>query len=176
MPRTYQIVAYDPFWPGLYQAEIARLGPILAAEVVAFHHIGSTAIPGIMAKPIIDILIEVRDIQTIDGYNRSLESIGYQAHGEYGISGRKFFTRDLEQDRTHHVHIYQTGHAEIKRQLDFRDYMLAHPDEGLAYTCLKETLFAKYPHDLPAYIAGKASFIEEIDRKAQRWSGQADPR
>lgn len=105
----------------MFKEEAAKLQTIFGNEIVDIHHIGSTSVPGLKAKPIIDIMPVVRDINTVDNYNIYMQEIGYEPKGENGIPKRRYFQKGGE-NRTHHVHIYQTGSYEIKRHLAFRDY------------------------------------------------------
>lgn len=133
---------------------------------VSFYHIGSTSIPNMPAKPIIDIMIEVSDIATVDTFDDGMKDLGYIPKGEYGISERRFFLKG-EIERTHHVHIYQSGNQEIERHLLFRDYLIAHPEDAKRYAELKMKLALKYKLDADAYCKGKDRFIENIERKAR---------
>jgi len=143
---------------------------------VAVHHIGSTAIPNLSAKPIVDLLVVVRDIEKIDTFNEMMSRLDYLAKGENGIPGRRFFIKGDEIHRTHHIHIFQISHPDIERHLNFRDYLVAHPEEAQAYGRLKQELARRFPTDIDNYIAGKDEFVKEIDRKAQAWkSGGALP-
>ena len=169
MVRRIEVVPHDPDWSNQFKTEADKLGAILGQEVVAIHHIGSTAIPDIQAKPIIDVLVEVRDVEKVDGFNTEMTRQGYRPQGEFGIPGRRFFVKGPDEARTHHVHAFQTGYPEVARHVDFRDYMIAHPEEARAYSRLKETLAQRFPHDIEGYIAGKDGFIKDIDRKAKRW-------
>ncbi len=99
---------------------------VLGSELLEIHHIGSTSIPGIYAKPIIDILGGARKIEDIDPYNDAMARIGYGARGEFGLPGRRFFVKGVPK-RTHHLHIFESGNTELTRHLAFRDYMIAHP-------------------------------------------------
>jgi GrpB-like predicted nucleotidyltransferase (UPF0157 family) len=167
MVRKIEVVPYNPDWPSLFKMEADRLGAILGQEAVAIHHIGSTAIPNIRAKPIIDILVEVQDIEKVDDFNTEMIRQGYRPQGEFGIPGRRFFIKGPDDARTHHIHVFQTGHPEVQRHLDFRDYMVTHPEEAQAYSRLKETLAQRFPEDIEGYVAGKDGFIKDIDRKAK---------
>jgi GrpB-like predicted nucleotidyltransferase (UPF0157 family) len=169
MLRVITVVPYDPHWPDLFRAEANELAEILGEEMVAIHHIGSTAIPGIHAKPIIDILVEVEDIERIDAFNQQMTKRGYLPKGEFGIRGRRFFMKGTEENRTHHVHVFQTGDPEFERHLAFRDYLRAHPEEAQAYSRLKQELARRFPHDIDSYMAGKNDWIKETERKAKAW-------
>lgn len=142
---------------------------VFAQEVVALHHIGSTSIPDIYAKPIIDMLMVVRQIERVDAYNQTMRQLGYLPQGEGGIPGRRFFIKGSEDNRTHHLHVYAAGHPEITRHLAFRDYMQAHPQQAEAYSALKRELAQRFPHDIDGYIAGKQPFIEKIIEQAYLW-------
>jgi GrpB-like predicted nucleotidyltransferase (UPF0157 family) len=158
MVRKVEVVPHDPNWSKLFRVEADQVAVVLGREVVAIHHIGSTAIPGISAKPIIDILVEVYDIEKIDEFDE-----------EIGIPGRRFFIKGDDSTRTHHVHVFQTGDPEVERHLNFRDYMIAHPEVAQAYSRLKEELARKFPEDIKGYIEGKDGFIKEMDRRAAAW-------
>ena len=169
MVRKIEVVPYDPDWPNLFKIEADRIIAVFGPEVVAIHHVGSTAIPNICAKPIIDVLVEVQDIEKIDDFNEEMVRQGYRPQGEFGIPGRRFFIKGDDATRTHHIHMFQTGNPEIERHLSFRDYMIAHPEEAQAYSRLKEELSQRFPHDIEGYVAGKDGLIKEIDRKAKAW-------
>jgi len=164
--QKVEVVPHNPEWRSLFQQEADAITLPLGANFAAIHHIGSTSIPGIFAKPIIDILIEVENIQQVDEQVTAMENLGYAAMGEFGIPGRRYFRKDnTEGDRTHHVHIFQVGSPEIGRHLAFRDYLIAHPQEAQVYSELKQQLAKAYPHDIEAYMDGKDAWIKVIDRR-----------
>ena len=165
-----QVVEHDPTWKAAYQIEAARIAVLLGDLVVSMHHIGSTAIPEIFAKPIIDILLEVRDTLRLDRKTAALEALGYEAKGEFGIPGRRYFRKnDAEGVRTHQVHAFAEGSINIERHLAFRDYMVAHPEAARAYGALKRRLADEHPHDIEAYIDGKDAYVKEQERNALVW-------
>jgi GrpB-like predicted nucleotidyltransferase (UPF0157 family) len=169
MARKIEIVPYNPVWPDLFEAETAQLAAVFGPEVVAIHHIGSTSIPGIQAKPIIDILLEVKEITRVDAFNEAMTRLGYTPKGEFGIAGRRYFCKTVDTLHTHHVHAFQTGHPEVARHVDFRDYLRAHPVEAQAYSQLKEKLAQRFPLDPEGYTNAKSEFIGGIDKKAGTW-------
>lgn len=170
MPRRIEVVEHDPKWKLQFEAEAENIALVLGDLVVALHHIGSTAIPGIFAKPIIDMLLEVDQIDALDENTPEMEELGYEAKGEYGIPGRRYFRKnDAAGERTHQVHAYQVGSTEIGRHLAFRDYMVAHPEAAGMYSELKRKLARKYPHDIEGYIDGKDPFIKEHEARAITW-------
>lgn len=123
--------------------------------------------PGLSAKPLIDILPVVKDIRLSDKAILSMQNLGYEARGEFGIAFRHFFTKG---PRTHNVHIFEEGNTEIDRHLKFRDWMRNNEDDRNAYAHLKIKLAAEFPNDIYSYCVGKDNFINEIDRKAG-WNG-----
>lgn len=173
MARRIEVVPYDPNWLAMFDAEAEDIAVILGAELVAIHHIGSTSIPAIKAKPVIDLLVEVHDIEKMDDFNADMVALGYEPMGEYGIPGRRFFRKPDEFTRTHHVHVFGAGHPDIERHLDFRDYLIAHPEEAQAYSRMKEGLAREYPEDVERYTEGKDAFIKEIDAKAKAWNANS---
>ena len=169
MTRKVVVVPYRSDWPIQFQAEADALQQALGDEVLSIHHFGSTSIPGISAKPVIDILVIVRNIDVIDEMNGRLAAIGYHAVGEYGIPGRRFFYKGSEDERSHHLHIYQTGNPHILRHLVFRDYLRTHPAPARSYARLKEDLARRFPEDMEQYIAGKNDFVKEQEKIALDW-------
>jgi GrpB-like predicted nucleotidyltransferase (UPF0157 family)/GNAT superfamily N-acetyltransferase len=162
--RKIEIVEYDPGWPKLFELEAKRVKQALGSNCIIVHHIGSTSIPGLSAKPIIDMLPVVRDIQEVDQATKAMESLGYEAKGEYGMAFRRYFQKGGDI-RTHHVHVYQEDDPEISRYIKFRDWMRSHPDDAESYAKLKVELAKKFPHDILQYCNGKDAFVASIDAK-----------
>src|SRR5918998_1296554 len=171
-----EVVPHDPRWRDAFEAEAKQVAAALGENVVAIHHIGSTAIPDIYAKPVVDLLVEVRDIAEVDGRSSAMESLGYEVMGEYGIPGRRYFRKETREGvRTHHVHAFEAGSAEVERHLAFRDYMIAHAGEARRYSELKRKLAEEHPQSFDGYMDGKDGFIKEIDRRAARWRASQTP-
>ena len=165
-----EVVPHNPQWRDAFEAEAKHVSDALGENVVAIHHIGSTAIPNIYAKPVIDLLVEARDITEVDGRSSAMESLGYEVMGEYGITGRRFFRKDNQEgNRTHNIHAFEAGSAEIERHLAFRDYMIAHPGDAQKYSELKRKLAEEHPQSIDGYMDGKDGFIKEMDQRAARW-------
>lgn len=167
--RRVELAPPDPEWPAEFRREARLLALVLGAELVAIHHVGSTAVPGIYAKPIVDIMPVVRDIGRVDAVNGLMRTLGYEPLGEYGIAGRRFFPKGAHTRRSHHVHIYQAGNPEIARHLAFRDYLIAHPQDAQGYSELKRSLAAANPTDSDAYIDGKDPLIKSLEANALAW-------
>ncbi|PYZ93022.1 hypothetical protein CR194_07430 [Salipaludibacillus keqinensis] len=166
--RKVEVVPHQKEWIALYHSEARKLKQVFGDEMVESYHIGSTAIESIYAKPVIDILIEAKNIERIDLYDYEMEQLGYVAKGENGIAGRRFFMKGGD-DRTHHLHVFESENPEIQRHLLFRDFMNAHPEEAKKYSDLKRELAREFPKEIDEYIAGKHDFIQNIDEKAQSW-------
>jgi GrpB-like predicted nucleotidyltransferase (UPF0157 family) len=168
--RKIEVVPNDPMWRNAFETEKRHVGSALGENVVAIHHIGSTAIPNIYAKPVVDLLVEVGNITEVDGRSSEMESLGYEVMGEFGIPRRRYFRKDNEKGiRTHQIHAFETGSAEIERHIAFRDYMIAHPEEAQRYSELKRKLAEKHSQSMDEYMDGKDEFIKEMDLKATQW-------
>jgi GrpB-like predicted nucleotidyltransferase (UPF0157 family) len=170
-----EVVPPNPAWREEFASESRRIALVMGENVVAIHHIGSTAITGIYAKPVIDFLIEVKDINETDAQTAGMEALGYEAMGEFGLPGRRYFRKESSPGiRTHHVHTYETNSPEISRHLAFRDYMIAHPDAAQQYSELKRQLAKQYPQDIEGYMDGKDEFVKVMEKKALEWQAIAD--
>lgn len=169
-----RVVPHNPEWKQAFTTESQKLAIVLAENLVTIHHIGSTAVPGIYAKPIIDFLIEVKEIELVERQTSAIEQLGYEAMGEFGLVGRRYFRKENPSGiRTHHVHIYQTNSPDIKRHVAFRDYLIAHPQIAKQYSQLKQELAQKYPHDIEAYMDGKDKFVKQVEATLQ-WQSDRD--
>lgn len=174
--RKIEVVPPNPEWKTAFEQESPQIAGALGENVAAIHHIGSTAIPQIYAKPIIDVLVEVKDITQVNQRNEAMQALGYQAMGEFGLPGRRFFYRDNAQGiRTHHVHTFTTASSEVKRHLAFRDYMIAHPIAAQKYSDLKRKLAQLYSSDIDGYANGKHGLIKEVERWALEWRRSQQP-
>lgn len=174
MARIVEVLPYDPAWPEAYQAELGRIAPLLGANLVVAHHIGSTAVPGLAAKPTIDILLVVRDLEALDACNAAMQQLGYAAKGENGIPGRRYYQMLRDEQHVFHLHAYIEGHPEIMRHLNFRDYLIAHPDTAFEYQALKQALAGRFRDAPPEYTSGKEDFIRAVDERAAAWRVELD--
>lgn len=170
--RNIVVVPYDPHWPTAYAHEAEFWKHLLGPELVAIHHVGSTSVPGLAAKPVIDMMPLVREIGHMDTFNPTLASYGYEAWGENGIAGRRYFTKGGALHRTHNVHIYEPSNPEVQKHLAFRDYLRAFPAEAENYAALKQEVALANPQDIYGYMNGKEAFIKDMLQKAQDWHAQ----
>jgi len=164
---TVRVVPYDPAWRTLFDAEIARIAPFAAAHeiLIRLEHTGSTAVPGLAAKPILDILAGYDGDGERTRAIRALETAGYTYRGEQGIPGRDFFRRG--EKRQYHVHLTRVGSAFWDDHLTFRDHLRATPTAAEAYAELKLDLAARYPTERELYIEGKTEFVRETLARAR---------
>lgn len=169
MAQRIRIVPHDPVWTIQYEQERVLLAEALGPGLLEIHHIGSTAVPGLAAKPILDILPVVRSLVEVDTRRTALEALGYEYMGEFGIPGRRYLRKGGD-NRTHQVHIFENGNtADILRHLAFRDYLRTHPAACAAYGALKQRLAKQYPDDIEGYCDGKNAFVKENERLALDW-------
>lgn len=168
--QIIEVIRHNPQWRVEFKAESIHIAAALGENVMAINHIGSTAIPDIYSKPVIDILVEVGDITKVEGCSAAMESLRYEVMGEFGMLGRRYFRKDDQAgNRTHQIHTFQTGSPDLERHLAFRDYMIAHPEEAQKYSELKRNLAAEHPQNSDGYMDGKDGFIKEVDIKAAKW-------
>jgi GrpB-like predicted nucleotidyltransferase (UPF0157 family) len=169
MASLYTFTEYSPDWPRQFEEEAEQLRALLGDELVAVHHIGSTSIPGLAAKPIIDMLPLVREITRVDELSPTLVAAGYKAWGEYGLPGRRYFTKDAGGYRTHNIHVYQADHPDAERHLAFCAYLRVHEAERKEYEDLKRQVYALHPNDIAAYNTGKDAWIKRLEPIAIAW-------
>lgn len=166
MPQHIVVVDYDPLWPLLFQKEADAISRILGDNLVLIHHIGSTSVPFLAAKPIIDIMPVVKDLSDVDAVSGEFVKLGYEYLGEFGIKGRRYL-RKGGQERTHQIHIFQMeDDTNILRHLAFRDYLRSHRDVAMEYAALKKDLAARFPYDIDGYCDGKDAFVKKIENLA----------
>ncbi len=159
------IAEYDPGWPAAFQRERARLVRALGDAIVSIEHIGSTAVPDLAAKPIIDIMVGVRELSVGERQVEPLETLDYVYCGEAGLPGRLFFRRG--NPRSHHVHIVQHEGSVWERTIFFRDYLRQHSEAAAEYAKVKRELAARFRTDIPGYGAAKEPFVERMLAEAR---------
>ena len=149
-----------------YAEDLRTIGPI----IVTVHHIGSTAVPGLAAKPIMDLMPVVTDLDGLDREHERIESLGYCWHGEFGIPGRRYCTLSDENGlRLVQLHFFQEESPQIERHLAFRDYLRAHPETAAAYEKEKRRARDLHPNDSHAYTDQKAMWVQNVEAKALQW-------
>lgn len=169
MSQHVIVVPYSQKWKAMYEKEAEMIAEVLGDNCIAVHHIGSTSVPGLDAKPIIDIMPVVTDINKVAECASAFEKIGYEYLGEFGISGRRYLRKGGDE-RTHQVHIFEKSNdKDIGRHLAVRDYLCTHEEAAREYGELKKVLAEKFPYDIESYCDGKDEFVKELERKALAW-------
>lgn len=163
------VVPYDPKWPGLFSQVGRTLRLALGETALRIDHIGSTAVPGLDAKPVIDIQISVAELEPTDPYRTPLESIGYIFRADNPDLTKRYFRETPGQRRTH-IHVRRAGSWAEQCALLFRDYLRAHIEDAQRYAKLKHQLAEKYGEDRLGYTEAKSPFIWGIFHKANLWS------
>ena len=163
---SYAIVEHDPAWADRFQEEAARLRASLADQVLRIDHVGSTAVPGLAAKPTIDIQVSLPSLEPRDAYVPALRALGYRTQGDPCEPDHEYASRDGDGDHSFHVHLCPAGSAWERRHLAFRDWLRTHPADADAYGELKRSLAVEHPNDVYTYTDAKTAFIVGIETKA----------
>ena len=168
MEHPVIIVDYDSKWPSLFEEEKAKILSVIGHIIVAVEHVGSTAVPGLGAKPIIDIMVAIRQLADARECIGPLRSIGYEYVPEYEaeMPERRYFHKGPLGGRTCHLHMVELTSGFWERHLLFRDYLRTHPDVSQQYCQLKKELAARHSSDRGAYTEAKTSFIRSIENRA----------
>ena len=167
-PIPVELKQSDPAWAQAARNEIARLTTAIGEAIVVVHHIGSTAIPGIRAKPVLDLMPVVLNLERLENSRSILERLGYSWWGEYGLPGRRYCTLDDPQTgrRKVQLHCYEQNAPAILRHLAFRDYLRSNPDLARAYDAEKGRCRDLHPADSHAYTDCKGAWIRRIEAAA----------
>jgi len=169
------LATHSVTWAAAFECEASAVLDALSDLSFELHHIGSTAIPRIVAKPVIDMLGIVPAVEALDARAHRLAALGYESLGEFGITGRRYFRKNAADGvRTHQLHAFAEGSPEIQRHLDFRDYLRAFPTEAAAYAELKQGLADRCGSDMRAYSDGKTEFIRAVERRAAAWRQRSE--
>ena len=159
-----------PAWPVLAEAELRRIEQALGDLAIRAEHVGSTAVTGLAAKPIVDLQLSVDRIEPRERYVQPLRRIGYLFVPAPESPDRYFFAKPPERPRTHHLHLCAAGSATEFRHIAVRDVLRAHADEATRYAALKRELVARYPQDRLAYIEGEDGYVMALEERAVTWA------
>ena len=157
-----KLMPYDAAWQEEYTKEKELLESNLKDYILEIHHVGSTSIKGLWAKPIIDILVVIKDLGDISKIEEILKPYNYENKGPRGIPDRFFFAKGSEDARTHYLHVTLKGSDTYYNQLYFKKYLIDHPEYILKYNNLKKDLAKIYANERPKYTAAKDEFIKEV--------------
>jgi GrpB-like predicted nucleotidyltransferase (UPF0157 family) len=165
--RKVQLSHYKPEWKELYKKERKLLRSSIGKYILDIQHVGATSIPGVVAKPIIDIAIGVKSLSIVKRLIKPLKELGYEYKGTAGVPGRHFFPKGSERNRTHYLHMERLGSKNWKNHILFRDYLRRHKEAVKEYNKLKEKLAKEYKNERESYTAKKSVFIQKILKKAK---------
>jgi GrpB-like predicted nucleotidyltransferase (UPF0157 family) len=160
MPRV-ELKLYDPEWPLMFERIRDHVWPAIQHAAMCLEHVGSTSVPGLRAKPVIDACIVVASPRDIPHVVKALARIGYVHRGDLGVPDREAFKPPASLPK-HHLYASHRGSLSLKNHLGLRDYLRANPDVAVAYGDLKASLASRFPDDIDSYIAGKTGFILNI--------------
>jgi GrpB-like predicted nucleotidyltransferase (UPF0157 family) len=163
-PGVVRLVEYDVWWPALFAAEQQRIRDQSGTLALRLEHVGGTSIPGMCAKPVLDIAAGLPRNTSIQDYVAALEQAGYEHRGERDVPGRQFFCRG--EPRAYHVHLVEEGGPLWRDYVAFRDYLRAHVETARQFADLKRVLAARFTHDREAYMNAKSLHVQEILRLA----------
>lgn len=166
-----ELVPHDPVWTVIAAREIERFRGVLGDVLVSAEHVGSTAIPSIRAKPIVDIAPVVRSLEELDRKQAEIEALGWEWRGELGIAGRRYCVLPSPEPgkRIAQAHVYAVGNPQIEQQLAFRDYLRAHDDEARAYEAAKIRARELHPDDVNEYNGAKSDWVRACIERALAW-------
>jgi GrpB-like predicted nucleotidyltransferase (UPF0157 family) len=165
-----RIVEHDPDWAAQAQDELRRLREALGSVAVRLEHVGSTAVPGLSAKPILDLQLSVAAIELRGRYIAPLERLGYLFVPDPESPDFRFFAKPAERPRSHHLHVCEIGSEHEFRHLALRDYLRGHRDEAARYEALKREAVMRSPQDRLAYIEAKGEYVRELEARAVSWA------
>jgi putative glutamine amidotransferase len=165
--RPYAIVDPDPSWPGRFEAEARRIGAALPTGLVTrIEHVGSTSVPGLSAKPIVDIQVSVAAMEPREAYVAPIVALGYQWALDPIEDEHEYFSLNRGGEDAFHIHVCAAGSEWERRHLAFRDWLRSHPEDAAAYERLKRDLAETHPRDVFSYVDGKSDFIQSVERRA----------
>jgi GrpB-like predicted nucleotidyltransferase (UPF0157 family) len=167
-----RIVEYDSEWPIAASQELGRIREAVGPAAVRLEHVGSTSVPGLAAKPILDLQLSVASIEPTAAYADPLEDLGYLFAPDPGSPDLHFFGKPSERPRSHHVHVCEAGSEQEFRHLAVRDFLRTDSAEVARYAALKREIAAKHPQDRLAYIDAKEEYLTELEARAVAWARQ----
>lgn len=167
--EAVRVVPHDPGWAALFEAEALVIRSVIEPWITGgLHHVGSTAVPGLAAKPVVDIAVGVQSLEASRPCIELLREIHYR-HSPYRADVMHWLCKPDPARRTHHLHLIPTGSTRLEDEIALRDYLRVHPDRAAAYAALKQRLADEHPHDRKEYTRGKAEHVEAIIVRARAW-------
>jgi len=166
--RNIIVADYNPNWVKIFATEKRLLTKAIGENALKIEHIGSTSVEGLVAKPIIDILIEVKSLNDLELATQNMIALGYIVKGENGIAGRRYFQKGGNH-RSHHIHAFQTGDINLLRHRAFKEYLIAHPKIAIIYGRIKTEAALICGNNSEVYMENKNDFIQKYETLAIKW-------
>ncbi len=170
MNTPYTITKYDPNWINIFNELKERLGRIFAGKFSKIEHVGSTSIPGMNAKPLIDVLIVINSLENLDEQKEKMKIEGYEYMENYVSPNSILFYKTKDGEKIENIHVCMADNDLVNHLLVVRDYLRAHPDKAKEYSDLKSVLKEKYPDSYEAYRDGKNALLQAIKKEAYGWN------
>lgn len=176
-PIRVELVPHSPLWAGQANLAAGEVRQLLGPVCTAVHHVGSTSVPGVLAKPVIDLVATVTGLAALDAAQDALTGRGYRVWGEYGIAGRRYFSLDDPASGRRHVHLhgFEAGHPAAERMIAFCAYLRAHPEQARRYEQVKQACCARHPDNSTDYARAKDGWIRSLDAAVQAWWRPDEP-
>jgi GrpB-like predicted nucleotidyltransferase (UPF0157 family) len=165
-----RIAEYDPAWARIAADELCRIERALGELVVRSEHVGSTAVPGLAAKPVVDLQVSVARVRPHSPYVEALERLGYLFVPDPESPNYHFFAKPHRRPRTYHLHVCAAGSEDESRHIAVRDFLRCHDDEACQYASHKRQVAARHPQDRLAYIEGKTRYLTALEARAVAWA------
>lgn len=171
LKRKYSFSAYDSNWVARFESIQKSIAEIFKDKALQIEHVGSTSIPGMKAKPLIDVLIAVKSINDLTNEVLGMTTLGYE-YGENYIAPHTllFFKTGSDDEKLENIHVCEVDSPKVRQFLTMRDFLRTFPEKAKQYSDLKELNFQKYPDDYPAYRAAKAQFLEQLEQESYNWA------
>lgn len=163
-----ELEEYNIEWVKSFEKEKKLLEEVLKDKIISVEHVGSTSIPNLKSKPIIDICVGVKNLEDAVTFEKILEPYDYHFKGHQGVEDRYFYAKGPEENRTHYIHFEEVGSDSYQNHILFRDYLIHHPEYVKQYQALKEDLALKYPEERKKYTTGKSDFIKTVINLAKK--------
>ncbi len=170
MSRNYSVEKYTANWKRRFRVQEKLLKKILGVAAVEIHHVGSTSVSGMSAKPIIDMLVILKDFHAIDHAKSKFEKLGYVFRSNYVKPNSRLLEKFKGETKLYNIHFFRKNHQHAQRIIVIRDYLRTHPDMVKAYELIKKKLQKKHPGDYRAYSHGKNKFLDTLARRASVWA------
>lgn len=166
--KKVELISYKPIWKKLYKKEEKLLLKTLGKDVLDIQHVGSTSVPGVKSKLIIDIAVGIKSLKIGARFIGPLKKLNYECMGNAGVRGRLFFAKGSKKNRTHYLHVEKLNSRNWINHIIFRDYLREHKKAVKGYNKLKERLAKEFRNDRDQYTAKKGIFIKKIINKANK--------